>query len=169
MEKIFKVIKGDITKQQTDAVVNAANKTLLGGGGVDGAIHRTAGPMLLAKCVTLGGCKTGEAKITPGYNLSAEYVIHTVGPVWRGGDYNEPELLADCYKNSLKLAEEYKLRSVSFPSISTGAYRYPLAEAAKIAAREIERFLQTSKYVQEVYLVAFSDSAYLTYKHAPKE
>ncbi|AQQ09224.1 O-acetyl-ADP-ribose deacetylase [Sedimentisphaera cyanobacteriorum] len=169
MEKSFKVIKGDITQQKTDAVVNAANKTLLGGGGVDGAIHKAAGPMLLAKCVTLGGCKTGEAKITPGYNLPAEYVIHTVGPVWRGGDYNEHQLLADCYKNSLRLAEEYRLSSVSFPSISTGAYRFPLPEAAKIAVREIGKFLQTSKNVKEIYMVAFSDSAYLTYKHAPKE
>src|SRR5262249_22212836 len=122
----FKIVQGDITKQKVDAIVNAANSSLLGGGGVDGAIHRAAGPRLVEECATLGGCRTGEAKITPGYDLPARHVIHTVGPVWHGGDRGEDDLLADCYRNSLALAVAHRLRTVAFPSLSTGAFRFPV-------------------------------------------
>lgn len=151
----IKAVKADITKLQTDAIVNAANNTLLGGGGVDGAIHRAAGPQLLAECRTLNGCETGQAKITKGYNLPAKYVIHTVGPVWYGGEQDEPQLLADAYRNSLKLAEEHNLKSVAFPAISTGVYGYPKEEAAHIAIDTIREFLK--EYDMEVVLTAFSD------------
>ena len=151
----IKAVKADITKLQTDAIVNAANNTLLGGGGVDGAIHRAAGPQLLAECRTLNGCETGQAKITKGYNLSAKYVIHTVGPVWYGGEQGEPQLLADAYRNSLKLAEEHNLKSIAFPAISTGVYGYPKEEAAHIAIDTIREFLK--EYDMEVVLTAFSD------------
>jgi len=139
----IQIVQGDITCQQVDAVVNAANPTLLGGGGVDGAIHRAAGPELLAECRALRGCGTGEARITRGYRLPAPWVIHTVGPVWHGGDHGEPALLANCYRNSLRLAAEYGLRSVAFPSVSTGAYGYPVDRAARIALRETRAFLET--------------------------
>ncbi|HEY5124162.1 MAG TPA: O-acetyl-ADP-ribose deacetylase, partial [Ignavibacteria bacterium] len=140
---------GDITKQNTDAIVNAANKSLLGGGGVDGAIHRAAGKDLLEECRNLGGCNTGEAKITKGYNLNANYVIHTVGPVWNGGKYGEEEKLAECYRNSLKLAVKNKIKSIAFPSISTGAYRFPIEKAVRIAVKEVKNFLEKNSSIEK--------------------
>src|SRR5581483_3377196 len=160
------VIEGDITKQKVDAIVNAANESRLGGGGVDGAIHRAAGPELLVECRTLGGCDTGNAKITRGYNLPAKYVIHTVGPVWHGGNNKEDELLASCYRTSLRLAEEHGLRTIAFPSISTGAYRFPMERAARIALREIRVFLGKSKVIDKVYLVCFGEEARRIYTEA---
>ncbi len=152
------IVRNDITKMNVDAIVNAANETLLGGGGVDGAIHRAAGKELLAECQTLGGCKTGEAKITRGYRLPCKYVIHTVGPVWHGGEAGEADLLAACYRNSLALADRYECESVAFPLISAGAYGYPKAEAFDIAVREIEAFLETHEMT--VFVVVFDKAAY---------
>ena len=151
------VVQGDITRQRVDAIVNAANTTLLGGGGVDGAIHRAAGPDLLAECKTLGGCPTGEARITRGYRLPAAYVIHTVGPVWNGGTRGEPELLRRCYTNTLRLAAERGVRSIAFPSISTGAYRFPIEAAARIAVGTVRECLQEVTSVELVRFVCFSD------------
>ena len=160
------VAKGDITAFLADAIVNAANTSLLGGGGVDGAIHRAAGPELLAECRTLNGCETGQAKITAGYRLPAKHVIHTPGPVWRGGSAGEDGLLASCYRNCLRLAEENGCRTVAFPSISTGVYRFPLDRAATIAVREIAAFLKTSKVVRGVTMVCFDSVTEAAYKAA---
>lgn len=162
MDKI-KIIQADVTNLSADAVVNAANNTLLGGGGVDGAIHRAAGPKLLEECKTLGGCKTGEAKITRGYNLPAKYVIHTVGPVWRGGKYGEGDLLKNCYINSLKLADQWGLKSISFPAISTGAYGYPKKNSAKIAISTVIENLKNSQ-IYEVIFVLYSDENFKIYR-----
>jgi O-acetyl-ADP-ribose deacetylase len=151
----IQVIEGDITAQKVDAIVNAANSSLLGGGGVDGAIHRVAGPGLLAECRNLHGCATGEAKITGGHRLPARRVIHTVGPVWKGGGHSEDELLAACYRNSLALARDNGVRSIAFPAISTGAYGFPLESACRIALNEVQRFLEANLLPDEVHLVCF--------------
>ncbi len=164
MERRIVVVRGDITKQDVDAIVNAANTSLLGGGGVDGAIHAAAGPQLLDECRTLNGCPTGEAKVTSGYNLPARWVIHTVGPVWGGGVRGEDELLARCYRNSLDLASERKFRRVAFPSISTGVYRFPVDRAARIALKEIERFLSTHQFPEEARVVCFDKVTEETYQ-----
>jgi O-acetyl-ADP-ribose deacetylase (regulator of RNase III) len=152
----LEAVRGDITRQAVDAIVNAANTTLLGGGGVDGAIHRAAGPDLLEACRVIGGCPTGEARITAGYHLPAKHVIHTVGPVWSGGRRRGPELLRDCYVNSLRLAAEHRLRSVAFPSISTGAYRYPIEQAARIAVDTVRGELRRPTSLELVRFVCFS-------------
>ena len=154
---------GDITREKVDAIVNAANTSLLGGGGVDGAIHRTAGPELLKECRLLGGCKTGNAKITKGYNLPAKFVIHAVGPVWRGGSKNEAELLANCYSNSLRRAKENNAKTVAFPAISTGIYRFPVSEAAKIAVRTVKNFLSKNPGIEKVIFVCFDKKTYDAY------
>jgi O-acetyl-ADP-ribose deacetylase len=163
MERI-QIIQGDITRQKVDAIVNAANNSLLGGGGVDGAIHRAAGPALMEECRTLGGCATGAAKITRGYNLAASWVIHTVGPVWRGGLQGEDDLLADCYRNSLQLARENRIPSIAFPSISTGAYGFPIERASRIAAREISDFLERNSIPEKVLFVCFDKHSYDLYR-----
>lgn len=164
---MIELIKGDITTLELDAIVNAANTSLLGGGGVDGAIHRKAGPQLLEECRQLNGCKTGEAKITKGYNLPARFVIHTVGPVWRGGNNNEELLLANCYRNSLKLAIDFNLKSVAFPNISTGVYEFPKDLAATIAIQEVNNFLKSSQFL-DIYFVTFDNDNYLLYKEILK-
>ena len=164
MISIIEIVKADITKLNVDAIVNAANSSLLGGGGVDGAIHRAAGPKLLEECKKLNGCKTGEAKITKGYNLQSKFVIHTVGPIWNGGNYNEDELLTNCYLNSLKLAVENKIKTIAFPAISTGVYGFPLERAAQIAIKAVKKFIQSDKSIQKIIFVCFDDRAYQTYK-----
>jgi O-acetyl-ADP-ribose deacetylase (regulator of RNase III) len=162
MQRI-KLLKGDITKLEVDAIVNAANKTLLGGGGVDGAIHRQAGPKLLDECKTLGGCETGQAKITQGYNLPAKFVIHSVGPVWSGGRNNEEKLLADCYRNSLILAEDNNIKTIAFPCISTGVYRFPKQKAAEIAIGEVQDFLNNNKTIESISFVCFEEESFAIY------
>ena len=156
----IEVVQGDITDQKVDAIVNAANNSLLGGGGVDGAIHRAAGPALLEECRGLGGCPTGAAKMTRGYNLPAKHVIHTVGPVWRGGSHDEDRLLAECYRNSLRLARDSGLRSIAFPSISTGVYAFPVERASKIALHEIREFLAQNALPEKVVIVCFDKFTY---------
>lgn len=163
MERIV-IVEGDITRQEVEAIVNAANSTLLGGGGVDGAIHRAAGPGLLEECRRLGGCATGEAKITGGYNLPARWVIHTVGPIWRGGGQGEDELLARCYRNSLDLAARHGVRTIAFPAISTGAYGFPLARATRIALRETRHFLEAHALPEKVVFVCFGEGVYRVYR-----
>lgn len=158
------IIQADITTLTVDAIVNAANTTLLGGGGVDGAIHRAAGPRLLEECRTLNGCRTGEAKITLGYQLPARYVIHTPGPIWRGGKNGEADLLANSYRNSLRLAAQHDCRTVAFPSISTGVYRFPLTQAASIAIKTILDFLKNDTTIEQVYLAAFDSVTKETYQ-----
>ncbi len=166
MESKLIVIKGDITKLNVDAIVNAANHSLLGGGGVDGAIHRAAGRELYEECKTLGGCNTGDAKITKGYKLPAKYVIHTVGPIYGREGGNEADLLANCYKNSLTLAVAHNVRTIAFPSISTGAYGYPIEMASKIAVTTVKNFLDEKKgYVEKVYFVTFSDTDFKIYQN----
>ena len=165
----LEIMEGDITRLQVDAIVNAANTSLLGGGGVDGAIHRAAGPELLEECRALSGCKTGEAKITRGYRLPAKWVIHTAGPVWHGGTQCEDELLADCYRNSLELAAKHSIRSIAFPGISTGAYRFPLERAANIALRETSNFLTENPAVEKVIFVCFGTEAFQLYQRLLRE
>jgi O-acetyl-ADP-ribose deacetylase (regulator of RNase III) len=163
------VVEGDITQLKVDAVVNAANRSLLGGGGVDGAIHRGAGPRLLEECRTLGGCPTGQARLTGGYDLPARYVIHAVGPRWRGGRSGEPEQLASCYRASLKLAVEHGVKTIAFPAISCGIYGYPVDQAARIAVREVSRFLEGNQSLEKVHLVCFGRDVLEAYRRALEE
>ena len=163
------VVQGDLTLERVDAIVNAANSSLLGGGGVDGAIHRAAGPKLLTECRRIGGCDTGEAVVTGGYRLPAKWVIHTVGPVWHGGGLGEAELLVNCYRNALRLAVENGARTVAFPSISTGAYRYPVDEASRIAIRTVSEFLSVDDTIEDVRFVCFDTHTYSAYLRALAE
>ena len=163
MKKI-EIIQSDITTLAVDVIVNAANTSLLGGGGVDAAIHRAAGRWLYKHCKTLGGCATGEAKVTPGYNLPAKYIIHTVGPVWHGGNDNEDELLANCYRNCFRLAQEHNLKTIAFPAISTGAYGFPLERATRIALKEILEGVKCVSVIQTVYCVCFAERDFQTYR-----
>ena len=162
----IQIVRGDITRLGVDAIVNAANTTLLGGGGVDGAIHRAAGPELLAECRTLGGCRPGEAKITRGYLLPARFVIHTAGPVWRGGKHGEPETLANCYRNSLQLAVENEIKTTAFPPISCGAYGYPIEEAARIALETTREFLAINRGLTKVIFALWDADVYEAFASA---
>jgi O-acetyl-ADP-ribose deacetylase (regulator of RNase III) len=164
MKERIEIIEGDITKQEVDAIVNAANTSLLGGGGVDGAIHRAAGPELLEETRKIGGCPTGEARVSKGYRLPAKWVIHTVGPVWAGGHKNEENLLAACYRNSLEAASELGVKSIAFPSISTGAYRFPLDRATEIAMSETKKHLETDSTIEKIVFVCFGESVLKTYE-----
>lgn len=168
MDRI-EVVQGDITKLDVDAIVNAANQSLLGGGGVDGAIHSAAGPELLKECRTLGGCATGDAKITNGYNLKAKWVIHTVGPIWSGNEQKESQQLAACYQNSLQLALEYKVRTIAFPCISTGVYRYPVEKASIVAIKTIMQFLAVNLRPEKVILVCFGEDKLRVYREKMEE
>ncbi len=163
-DRQIEIVRGDITKLDVDAIVNAANTTLLGGGGVDGAIHRAAGPELLAECRTLGGCRPGEAKITRGYRLPARFVIHTVGPAWRGGKQRESETLANCYQSSLQLAVENEIKTIAFPAISCGAYGYPIPDAAQIAVKTTRDFLATENKIDKVTFVLWGEDIYDAYR-----
>jgi O-acetyl-ADP-ribose deacetylase (regulator of RNase III) len=166
---VLELVKGDITQQDTEAIVNAANRTLLGGGGVDGAIHRAGGPEILEECKKLGGCETGDAKITTGGRLKARYVIHAVGPIYQGGRSGEAELLASAYRRSLEVAVEHGIRSIAFPSISTGAYRYPVNEAAGVALKTVVQFLREHPQIELVRFVLYDDTTYSAYESALKE
>lgn len=168
MERMV-LVRGDITKEKVDAIVNAANSSLLGGGGVDGAIHRAAGPELLAECRTLGGCPTGEARITKGYRLPAKHVIHTVGPVFRGGNKGEPELLASCYRTSLQLALDHGLKTIAFPAISCGVYGYPIEQAGRIALQTTAEFLAKHPQIKQVRFVLFSQADHDVYEQILNE
>ncbi len=161
----MEVIRGDITKLKVDAIVNAANSSLLGGGGVDGAIHRAAGPQLLAECRKLGGCETGKAKATQGYRLPARYVFHAVGPIWHGGTHGEAALLASCYRECMKLAKEYGIKTIAFPAISCGVYHFPVQEAAEIAIRTLKECLRDNPQIEKIYLVCFDDKVYQAYQN----
>jgi O-acetyl-ADP-ribose deacetylase (regulator of RNase III) len=165
----IEVMEGNITRQQVDAIVNAANESLLGGGGVDGAIHRAAGPELLEECRKLSGCPTGQAKITKGYALPAKFVIHTVGPIWRGGMRGENNLLASCYRNSQELAVQNKIRTIAFPAIRTGAYRFPFDESARIAVSEAKTFLETHPELEKVLFICYGHDACSYYFQAIHE
>ncbi|MCX6120782.1 MAG: O-acetyl-ADP-ribose deacetylase [Ignavibacteriales bacterium] len=169
MPSRLSIVQGDITTQVVDAIVNAANNSLLGGGGVDGAIHHAAGPNLLEECRTLGGCETGGAKITKGYNLSVKFVIHTVGPIWQGGDHHEDKLLASCYRNCFALARKHHIGTIAFPSISTGVYRFPVERASRLALREIIQELETNTNLKRVIIVCFDRGTYETYISAEQE
>lgn len=160
----IEIVRGDITKLDVAAIVNAANSTLLGGGGVDGAIHRVAGPDLLVECRTLGGCEPGEAKLTPGYRLPARFVIHTVGPIWHGGKYGEAQTLANCYRNSLQLAVENEIKTIAFPAISCGAYGYPIERGAQIALKTTREFLATNDAIDKIIFVLWGEDIYDAYR-----